>query len=113
MYPNWHQNPYIVTFATNLARHVAGLDGEGASAQQVYVKKEVFKIFHLSSPALTRVIRNRIGRCLAGVFKQGDRKLLFDRINELLGLINNSGKSETVSKHVAVHCLRVIFEAAR
>lgn len=111
--PTEQQDLYLLTFTSDLTRHVASLDADGASAHQVYVKKEVFKIINLSSPAATRVIRNNLGQCLAGIFSKGDRKLLFESVNELVSLIN-SGKAdkELKTKHTAVHCLGAVFEAA-
>lgn len=111
--PSEQQDLYLLTFTSDLTRHVASLDTDGASAHQVYVKKEVFKIINLSSPVATRVIRNNLGQCLAGIFSKGDRKLLFESVNELITLIN-SGKAdkELKTKHTAVHCLGAVFEAA-
>jgi hypothetical protein len=103
---------YILTFSSDLARLVDGLDGDGASAHQVYVKKEIFKIIQLSSPAPTRVIRNNLGRSLAGIFAKGDRKLLFESVNELVGIINGGKEKDVNTRHAAVHCLGLAYEAA-
>ncbi|KAI9772863.1 MAG: hypothetical protein M1840_008745 [Geoglossum simile] len=110
--PPEQQELYILTFTSDLARHVSSLDADGASAHQIYLRKELFQIISLPSPP-TRVIRNNIGKCFAGIFRKGDRKLLFDSINELLGIVN-SGKSEKDlrMKHAAVYCLGEIFGAA-
>jgi hypothetical protein len=111
--PSEQQDLYLLTFTSDLNRHVASLDADGASAHQVYVKKEVFKIINLPAPAATRVIRNNLGQCLAGVFSKGDRKLLFESINELVALVNSAkGDKELKIKHTAVHCLGAVFEAA-
>jgi hypothetical protein len=112
--PSEQQDLYLLTFSSDLARHVAALDGDGASAHQIYIKKEVFQIINLASPAPTRVIRKNLGRAIAGIFEKGDRKLLFESINESVGILNASGKSEkdVRAKHAAVHCLGAIFEAA-
>ncbi|KAI4916154.1 hypothetical protein J4E85_010242 [Alternaria conjuncta] len=112
--PSEQQDLYLLTFSSDLARHVASLDGDGASAHQIYIKKEIFQIVNLASPAPTRVIRNNLGRAIAGIFEKGDRKLLFESINESVGIINAAGKSEkdVRTKHAAVHCLGAIFEAA-
>jgi HEAT repeat-containing protein 5 len=107
------QDLYLLTFTSELARHVSLLDSDGASAQQIYVKKELFKVINLSTPAATRVIRNNLGRTFGDLFGKGDRKLLFESINELITIIG-SGKSEKEirSKHAAAHCLGAVFEAA-
>lgn len=112
--PSEQQDLYLLTFTSDLARHVASLDADGASAHQIYIKKEIFQIVNLASPAPTRVIRNNLGRAIAGIFEKGDRKLLFESINESISIINAAGKSEkdVRAKHAAAHCLGAIFEAA-
>ena len=112
--PSEQQDLYLLTFTFDLARHVASLDADGASAHQIYIKKEVFQIVNLASPAPTRVIRNNLGRAIAGIFEKGDRKLLFESINDCVGILNNAGRTEREvrAKHAAVHCLGAIFEAA-
>ncbi|KAJ5041490.1 HEAT repeat protein-like protein [Bipolaris maydis] len=112
--PTEQQDLYLLTFSSDLARHVAALDGDGASAHQIYIKKEIFQIVNLASPAPTRVIRNNLGRAIAGIFEKGDRKLLFESINDSVNILNTAGKSEKDirTKHAAAHCLGSIFEAA-
>ncbi|RAR02328.1 ARM repeat-containing protein [Stemphylium lycopersici] len=112
--PSEQQDLYLLTFSSDLARHVASLDGDGASAHQIYIKREIFQIVNLASPAPTRVIRNNLGRAIAGIFEKGDRKLLFESINESVAILNAAGKSEkdVRTKHAAAHCLGSIFEAA-
>jgi hypothetical protein len=112
--PSEQQDLYLLTFTSDLARHVASLDADGASAHQIYIKKEVFQIINLASPAPTRVIRNNLGRAIAGIFEKGDRKLLFESINDCVGILNNAGRAEREvrAKHAAAHCLGAIFEAA-
>ncbi|KAH3955539.1 hypothetical protein HBI81_036910 [Parastagonospora nodorum] len=112
--PSEQQDLYLLTFTSDLARHVASLDGDGASAHQIYIKKEIFQIINLASPAPTRVIRNNLGRAIAGIFEKGDRKLLFESINDCVAIVNSAGKSDkdVRAKHAAAHCLGAIFEAA-
>ncbi|KAH0562317.1 hypothetical protein GP486_002982 [Trichoglossum hirsutum] len=111
--PPEQQELYLLTFTSDLVRHVSSLDADGASAHQIYLKKELFRIISLPSPQPTRVTRNNIGRCFAGIFGKGDRKLLFDSINELLGIVNGGkGEKDFRMKHAAVHCLGEIFGAA-
>jgi hypothetical protein len=112
--PSEQQDLYLLTFTSDLARHVASLDNDGASAHQIYIKKEIFQIINLASPAPTRVIRNNLGRAIAGIFEKGDRKLLFESINECVSILNSAGKSDkdVRAKHAAAHCLGAIFEAA-
>jgi hypothetical protein len=112
--PSEQQDLYLLTFTSDLARHVASLDADGASAHQIYLKREIFQIVNLASPAPTRVIRNNLGRAISGIFEKGDRKLLFESINELVGILNAPGKAEKDirAKHAAAHCLGAVFEAA-
>lgn len=111
--PSEQQHLYLLTFTSELARHVSGLDSEGASANQFYVKKELFKVIELTSPAPTRIIRRNIGSCFAGIFGKGDRKLLFESVDKLLSILNSSkGAKDSISKHVAVYCLGCVLEAA-
>lgn len=112
--PSEQQDLYLLTFTSDLARHVASLDADGASAHQIYIKKEIFQIINLASPAPTRVIRNNLGRAIAGIFEKGDRKLLFESINECANILNSAGRSDKDirAKHAATHCLGAIFEAA-
>lgn len=112
--PSEQQELYLLTFSSDLARHVASLDADGASAHQIYIKKELFQIINLTSPPPTRVIRNNLGRAFSGIFAKGDRKLLFESINELVAILNAAGKTEkdVRAKHAAAHCLGAVFEAA-
>ncbi|GME34728.1 Armadillo-like helical protein [Neofusicoccum parvum] len=111
--PSEQQELYLLTFTADLARHSASLDADGASAHQIYIKKEAFKVISLASPAPTRVIRSNVGRALADVFAKGDRKLLFESINELVGILGaGKGDKELKAKHAAAHCLGAVMEAA-
>ncbi|KAF2742928.1 HEAT repeat protein-like protein [Sporormia fimetaria CBS 119925] len=112
--PSEQQDLYLLTFSSDLARHVAALDADEASAHQIYVKKELFQVLTLPSPAPTRVIRNALGRTFAEIFRKGDRKLLVESINELVGILNGPGKTEKDIrvKHAAAHCLGAVFSAA-
>ncbi|CAI6333670.1 unnamed protein product [Periconia digitata] len=112
--PTEQQELYLLTFSSDLARHVASLDADGASAHQIYLKKELFQIINLPAPPPTRAIRNNLGRAFSGIFAKGDRKLLFESINELTHILNSAGKTEKDirAKHAASHCLGAVFEAA-
>ena len=111
--PSEQQDLYLLNFTADLARRVASFDSAEASAHQIYIKKELFKVIHLTSPAPTRVVRNNIARSFGGIFVKGDRKLLFETINDLATIIAaGKGEKELVTKHAAVHCLGVIYQAA-
>lgn len=93
--PEDQQEIFVMSFLKDLENIISRLDEEGATAYQFYVKKELFRVLTLTAPAPTRVIRNQIGRCFAEIFKKGDRKLLYETVNELVGIINtNTGKTE-------------------
>ncbi|KAB5558698.1 armadillo-type protein [Coniochaeta sp. 2T2.1] len=113
--PAEQQDLFLLTFVSTLSRHVLSLAPDDCTAQQFYLKKEIFQILNLASPPPTRVIRNNLGRCLAHIFGKGDRKLLFETINELVGLIS-SGKGKTEAelraKHAAVVCLGEVYGSA-
>lgn len=113
--PSEQQDLYLLTFVSTLAKHVQNLDADDCTAQQFYLKRELLQILNLPNPAPTRVIRNSLGRCFAHIFGKGDRKLLFDTINELVNTLS-SGKGKTEGelrvRHAASHCLGEIFAAA-
>ena len=110
--PSEQQDLYLLTFTSDLARHVDQLNPEGASAQQSHIKNELFQVINLTSPAPTRVIRNNLGACFAGVFAKGNRKLLYESINGLVAIIGAGKEKDLTTKHAAVHCLGALFEAA-
>ncbi|KAK0623080.1 armadillo-type protein [Immersiella caudata] len=113
--PAEQQELLLLNFVSTLSKHVLALAPDDCTAQQFYLKKEIFRILNLTAPSPTRVIRNTLGRCLAHVFGKGDRKLLFETINELSGMIT-SGKtkneSESRTRHAAVVCLGDVFGSA-
>ncbi|KAG6102753.1 hypothetical protein E4U30_002290 [Claviceps sp. LM220 group G6] len=113
--PAEQQELFLLTFVTDLKKHVLGLVADDCSAQQFYLKKQVFQIVNLASPAPSRVVRNNLGKCLAHIFSIGDRKLLFETINDLIAIISGSkakSDGESRSKHAAVSCLGDVFAAA-
>lgn len=114
--PAEQQDLYLLTFISTLTNHVQSLSADDCTAQQFYLKKELFQILNLQTPAPTRVIRNNLGRCFAHIFEKGDRKLLFETINDLVHTVGNGkGKTEGIQlrvKHAAVHCLGEIYAAA-
>ncbi|KAL4872069.1 hypothetical protein BDV12DRAFT_5940 [Aspergillus spectabilis] len=111
--PSEQQDLYLLTFTSDLVQHISALDKAQVSAQQKFLKQELFKVLTLSSPAITRVIRNNLGRCFGAIFSKGDRGILFETVTELLGLLN-AGKNEADlrTKFAAAHCLGDVFAAA-
>ncbi|KAG9824621.1 HEAT repeat protein-like protein, partial [Aureobasidium melanogenum] len=110
--PSEQQDLYLLTFTSDLSRHASSLDEDGASANQVWIKKELLQIVDLASPAPTRVIRNNLANTFASLFTKGNRKLLYESINDLVALLNAGKDKPLKAKHAAVHCLGAIFEAA-
>ncbi|KEZ42926.1 hypothetical protein SAPIO_CDS5372 [Scedosporium apiospermum] len=113
--PPEQQELFLLTFVTNLSKHVHSLSPDDCTAQQFYLKKEIFQILNLPSPQPSRVIRNNLGRCLAYVFSRGDRKLLFETINELVAIVAGGkpkSDADLRAKHAAVCCLGDVFAAA-
>ncbi|KAK4668446.1 uncharacterized protein QC764_707380 [Podospora pseudoanserina] len=109
------QELLVLNFVAALSKHVLALPPDDCTAQQVYLKKEIFKIINLAAPSPSRVIRNTLGKCLAHIFGLGDRKLLFETVNELVGIISGGKskiESENRTRHAAVVCLGDIYGAA-
>lgn len=113
--PPEQQDLFLLSFVSDLTRHVLALAPDDCTAQQFYLKREIFQIINLASPQPSRVVRNNIGRCLAHIFARGDRKLLFETINELVAIASGGKQKpdgETRAKHAAVTCLGHVFAAA-
>lgn len=104
----------MLDYVTVLSRHVLKLSRDDCTAQQFYLKKEFFQLLNLTTSRPTRVIRNNVGRCLAYVLSKGDRKLLFETVNDLVNIISGKvkGDAEQRVKHAAVHCLGEVYAAA-
>lgn len=113
--PAEQQELFLLTFVSTLSNHVKSLDADDCTAQQFYLKREILQIINLPSPQPSRVIYNNLGRCLAHVLGKGDRKLLFETINDLNAIVSG-GKSKSDSegraKQAAIHCLGDVFAAA-
>ncbi|KAL2432530.1 HEAT repeat-containing protein 5B [Exophiala dermatitidis] len=111
--PTEQQDLYLLSFVSDLQRHVEETSSENLPAHQPLIKKEVIKIVGLGAPVPSRVIRNALGRILADAFGRGSRSLLYETINELLAFVN-AGKvdKDAGSKHAAVACLGAVFRSA-
>lgn len=111
--PSEQQDLYLLTFSSDLSKHVETLSADAATAQQASVKREVFKIINLSSPTPTRVIRKNIGEALASILHKGNRKVLFESVSELTGILNSGKEGKDLKiKHAAVYVLGAVVEAA-
>ncbi|KAJ5674697.1 uncharacterized protein N7477_004631 [Penicillium maclennaniae] len=106
--PSEQQDLYLLTFTSDLVQFISSLDAQQVSAQQKSLKKELFKILTLTSPTITRVLRNNLGRCFGAILTNGDRGILFETITDLLGIMNASevfataGESAFMQSNVAV-----------
>nr|KMM71425.1 hypothetical protein CPAG_07732 [Coccidioides posadasii RMSCC 3488] len=111
--PSEQQDLYLLTFTTDLVKYTAKLDKDGIFSQQEFIKRELFKIIKLQSPVPTRLIRNNIGRCFGAIFTKGNRAILYDTVNELIGILN-AGKNEVdlKAKFAAAVALGEIFTVA-
>ncbi|KAF7526059.1 hypothetical protein G7054_g10874 [Neopestalotiopsis clavispora] len=113
--PAEQQDLYILTFVSSLGKHVKALPADDCTSQQFYLKKEAFQLINLPSPSPSRVTRGEIGAVLAHVFAKGDRKLLFETVNDLVSIITNSKiktDAEIRARHAAVTCLGHVYAAA-
>ncbi|SMR63059.1 unnamed protein product [Zymoseptoria tritici ST99CH_3D1] len=110
--PSEQQGLYLLTFTADLARHVETISADDVTAEQVAIKKELMQLVNLTSPAPTRVIRKNIGRCFHAILTRGSRKVLYESINDMVAIVNSGKDKEVKTKHAAIYCLGVIFEAA-
>ncbi|KAK8076747.1 hypothetical protein PG994_004019 [Apiospora phragmitis] len=113
--PAEQQDLFLLTFVSTLRAHVLALPPDDCTAQQFYLKKEVFQILNLTTPPPSRVVRNNVGPILAHIFEHGDRKLLFETVNDLVNMITNSKAktdAEHRTRHAAVTCLGDVYAAA-
>lgn len=107
--PSEQQDLYLLTFTSELVQHVSGLEAAQVSSQQKFLKKELFKVLTLSSPTITRVIRNNLGRCFGTILGKGDRGILFETVTEFLGVLNAGKSEELKTKFAAAHCLGEVY----
>lgn len=111
--PSEQQDQYLFNFVTALERYITGLVPAVVKEQQLPLKKELLKVITLPTPAPSRIIRNTVGRCLASIFVNGDRRLLFETVTELGELLAGSKfEKDLRNKHAAIHCLGEIYKAA-
>ncbi|KAL8708724.1 MAG: hypothetical protein Q9220_006450 [cf. Caloplaca sp. 1 TL-2023] len=111
--PSEQQDLYLLTFTLSLENHICALDHQEICSQQPAFTKELLQIVQLPAPVPTRVIRNSIGRCLNYILEKGDRKPLYECINQMVTIIS-AGKNEKElhNKHAAVCCLGEVYKAA-
>lgn len=113
--PPEQQDLFLLTFVSTLRKHAQSLSADDCTAQQFYLKKEVFQVLNLPAPSPTRVVRTDLGAILAHVFEKGDRKLLFETINDLVVIVSTSKAktdAEIRTRHAAVTCLGDVYATA-
>ncbi|KAK9464924.1 armadillo-type protein [Lipomyces arxii] len=104
---------YLFSWLSDLHHYLQTLDNDGATMHQMFVKTELGKLIPCSSPILTRPIRNLAGRCYIDIFLKGDRKTLFDVINDLLDALNAGKADKNIdSKFYLVHVIGDVFATA-
>ena len=111
--PSEQQDLYLFTFSVELESYASSLDYEALCAQQIDLTQEILQIINLSSPIPSKAVRNNLGRCYATILGKGNRKTLFESVNQLVTVVNaGKGERELHSKHAAVHCLGELYKAA-
>lgn len=111
--PSEQQDLYLFTFTVELENHVSSLEYEALCAQQTNLTKETLQIINLSSPIPSKAVRNNLGQCYATILGKGNRKTLFESVNQLVAVVNaGKGEKELHSKHAAVRCLGELYKAA-
>ena len=111
--PSEQQDLYLFTYITSLNDYIKNLSATNLAKHQSHLKKELLQIIGLHSPSPTRVIRKELGSCFTHIFAEGDRKILFETIEELTELLH-AGKSDKdlKNKHAAVYCIGEIYHIA-
>ena len=111
--PSEQQDLYLFTFTVELESYASSLDYETLCTQQTDLTKETFQIINLSSPIPSKAVRSNLGRCYATILGKGNRKTLFESVNQLITVVNTGkGEKELYNKHAAVHCLGELYQAA-
>ena len=111
--PSEQQDLYLFTFAVELESFVASLSHEELCTQQSSLNQEIYQIINLSSPLPSKAVRSNIGRAFGRILGQGNRRTLFETVNQLVAVINASkNEQELQNKHAAVYCLGEVYKAA-
>ena len=111
--PSEQQDLYLFTFTVELESYASSLDYEALCTQQIDLTKEAFQIINLSSPIASKAVRSNLGRCYGTILGKGNRKTLFDSVNQLVLVVNaGKGEKELHNKHAAVYCLGELYKAA-
>ena len=107
------QDLYLLQFSIDLEAYTNTLNHENVCTQQGDLAKQLIQIIQLPSPTSSKAVRNNLGRTYASILGNGNRKILFETVNQLSGIINAAkGEKELSVKHAAVHCLGDVYRAA-
>ena len=111
--PSEQQDLYLFQFSVDLESYTRSLNYENLCAQQGELAQQLVLIIQLSSPSPSKAVRNNLGRTYASILGNGNRKILFETVNQLAGILNaGKGEKELQVKHAAVHCLGEVYKAA-
>lgn len=110
--PSEQQELYLLSFTSDLVKHVSSLDSEEATTQQAAIKKQLLDIVNLPAPVPTRITRNNLGTSFGELFARCNRKLLFESINDLVTIVSAGKEKDIRAKHAAVVCLGSVMETA-
>jgi HEAT repeat-containing protein 5 len=111
--PSEQQDLFLLTFVSDLVRHVQRLDANALAEYQSSIKKQLIIVLNLSSPFPGRPVRDNLGIIYSDIFSRGTRSLLYESIHELLDTINAAkGEKDLRNKHAAVVCLGHVLHTA-
>ena len=111
--PSEQQDLYLFTFAIDLEKHVRSLALEELNDEQEALNKEILQVINLPSPTPSKAVRNQLGRSYVQILGRGSRKILFETVNKLVGVITTGkGEKEVQNKHAAAYCLGEVYKAA-
>ena len=111
--PSEQQDLYLLKFVIGLESYIDRLEHEALCAKQGDLAEEILQIIGLGSPVPSKAIRNSLGRCYTTILRNGNRRILFESISQLCGIISTGkGEKELSTKLAAVHCLGEVYKAA-
>ena len=111
--PSEQQDLVLLTHVSDLETFVEAHSPtqERLSTHQASLVQELLKIISLPSPAPNRATRASLGRCFRYILENGDRKPLYESINQLLDVIG-APKKALSNRHAAAYCLGKVYIAA-
>ena len=111
--PSEQQDLYLFTFAIDFEKHVGSLELKELNVEQDSLNNEIFQVISLPSPTPSKAVRYQLGRCYAHILGKGSRKILFETVNRLAGILSTGkGEKDIQDKHAAVYCLGEVYKVA-